>query len=342
MKLSPKSTRRPGFTLVEMLVVLAIVIILMSLIAGAVLQFTRVGPQVQAQYELSHLNQAMESFKQKTGMYPPSKVFLANCVSDYQAAYLYYSNLRPPDTYNMAVINNSWAVTANSTNLLQRIFPKLVLPASPPPTQAQSTFDWTGGQVQSWTGNNPNNRWKGTFLEGDQCLVFFLGGIQVLSQPGNVPTCIGFATDARNPTSLSNAANNYAPLYEFPSTRLKTVTRNYPAPYNQNPFVVFKDPFGADVPYIYYSSYGTRNGYLPPDCASQVGPSSLQTMSPYYEATSPIRVYLNPNTFQIISAGPDGDFGPGGYWNPGLNPVDPYTKDNQSNFNNGGLMGTRN
>jgi general secretion pathway protein G len=342
MKLRHHAERRPGFTLVEMLVVLAIVVVLMSLIAGAVLYFTRVGPIIQAQTEISQLHHAVESFKQKYGIYPPSKIFLANNLQDYLAAYQYYSNLN--DTYNVAVINNSWPVTSNSMQYLQRIFPKMALPPGPPANMGQVTqltVDWTGQFDTSLLASNPN-RWKGTFLEGDQCLVFFLGGMQTLSQPGNIPTCNGFASFAKNPTWMGNVANNYPPLYDFPSTRLTTVTRNYPKQFNVNPFFAYKDPYGTGSPYIYYSSYGTPNGYLSPDCLSQVGPTSLQSMSsPYYEVVSPIRQYLNKNTFQIISAGADGDFGAGGLWNPGVQPVDPFTKDNQSNFNSGGLMGTR-
>ena len=344
MKLSPKTARRPGFTLVEMMVVLAIIIVLVSLVAGAVLRIMGIGPQVQAQSEISHLNQAVELFKQKYGIYPPSKVFLANNLSDYQTAYNYYSTRNPPDLYNMAVINNSWPVTSGSAQYLVRIFPKMLMPSGPPANQSQVTtltIDWTGGQYPI-LATDPN-RWKGTFLEGDQCLVFFLGGMQTFSQPGNIPTCLGFAANSNNPTSMSNTNSNYPPLYDFPSTRLTTVTRGYLPLFNQNQnnFFVYKDPFGTNVPYIYYSSYGNRNAYQTLDCASQVSLSLSQPVTPYYEATSPTTQYLNKNTFQIISAGADGDFGAGGLWNPGLQPVDRPTTDNQSNFNNGGLMGTR-
>jgi general secretion pathway protein G len=336
MKLRHPAETRPGFTLVEMMVVLAIIIVLVSLIAGAVLQFTKVGPQVQAQYEISHLNQAIENFKQKYGVYPPSKIFLANTTTDYQNAAAAYTKVG--DSASAQVVSNSPA-------FLQRIFPKLDW------TGASGTIDWTGGL---------GNQFKGAMLEGDQCLVFFLGGIQTSS---GVKSCLGFAANAKNPTLMSGP--RYDPLYEFPSTRLAfpilmtqngNVQRTTPFGNKINPFFIYTDPYGTGMPYIYFSSYFSRNGYLNGnplnnECPSLTSPglnnaqtppwSSPVVINPYFEAANPVR-FLNPNTFQIITAGADGDFGPGGLWNPGQQPVDPFTRDNQSNFNNGGLMGTRN
>src|SRR5207253_9071458 len=59
-----------------------------------------------------------------------------------------------------------------------------------------------------------------------------------------------------------------------------------------------RDTYGS-VPYAYFSSYKTRNGYnrfASTDCPS-LG------VWPYAEALTPTVRYLNPNTFQIISAG---------------------------------------
>jgi general secretion pathway protein G len=328
MKLPLRAARRPGFTLVEMLVVLAIIVVLVSLVAGVVLRFLGQGPIMQAQTEISQLNQSVELFKQKYGIYPPSKIFLANTQADYVTA-------KTNDPTNAAFYDQSWSI-------INRIFPKL---------------DWnnTSGQgLIDWTGNNGAGpvykAFKGTFLEGDQCLVFFLGGMQ--TSAGGVNSCLGFANNSRNPTSMINTANNYPPLFEFSSRRLGTVTRVYTKTglYGQSPstfsFFVYADTYDTGVPYAYFSTYGNRNGYQTNDCASQVS-ASLSTptqtiyLTPYLEANAtPVR-YYNPNTFQIISAGADGDFGDGGFWNPGLNPVNRPTTDNQSNFNTGGLMGTR-
>jgi prepilin-type N-terminal cleavage/methylation domain-containing protein len=347
MQLRPAIARRPGFTLVEMLVVLTIIVILLSLISGAVLQMLGWGPRLQAQSELSQLNIAVESFKKQYGMYPPSCIFLANNQDDYTKAYNYFASSTQPNASFYA------AVVQASPGYLQRIFPKMSIPALPPANAAAITpltIDWTGLQLPMLATDK--NRWKGTLLEGDQCLAFFLGGMQIpaTAGAGNVNQCIGFASDTRNPTRMPSQSNppppRNDPFYDFPPARLTTLGTTVLAtryanfkPYDANPFFVYIDPFNrvdSGMPYIYFTTYGSRNNYSPNDCLS------LQ-IAPYQETgptVVPIR-FFNPNTFQIISAGADTQFGNGGYWNPGVQPVDPQTKDNQSNFNGGGLMGTR-
>jgi prepilin-type N-terminal cleavage/methylation domain-containing protein len=358
MQLRPAIARRPGFTLVEMLVVLTIIVVLLSLISGAVLQMLGWGPRLQAQSELSQMNQSVELFKQKYGMYPPSCIFLANNQQDYTNAASYFTTTNP-NAFLLSVVQKS-------PGYLQRIFPKMTLPPGAPANAGQVTnltVDWTGGQTGPLFGNN---RWIGTFLEGDQALVFFLGGMQVPQGGGNVNQCIGFAAFAQNPTLMSGPRND--PLFDFSPSRLTQIgtaaTPLLPARYARtlfttNPFFVYIDPFNrveAGMPYIYFSSNGSRNGYtnfplnattFVSDCPSVPSNPTLATPANgvyAYQQTAPgvqPALYLNPNTFQIISAGADGIFSTGGYWNPGVNPVDPFTKDNQSNFNGGGMMGTR-
>lgn len=63
---------RRGFTLVELLVVIAIVAILAALVTAGVMKIMSVGPQVQTTNEIRQLALAVENFKQKYGVYPPS------------------------------------------------------------------------------------------------------------------------------------------------------------------------------------------------------------------------------------------------------------------------------
>jgi hypothetical protein len=50
--------------------------------------------------------------------------------------------------------------------------------------------------------------------------------------------------------------------------------------------------------------------------------------------------WANPETWQIISAGPDKNFGPGGggAWSPSNGATDQATRDNLTNFSNKALM----
>ena len=141
-------------------------------------------------------------------------------------------------------------------------------------------------------------------LSGDQCLVFFLGGMVV----GSPPEAQGFSTDSRNPTRLDT--DRIGPFYSFPSNRLSQV--------NGNGFFSYNDPYGT--PYAYFSSYKTPNGYnryfnlfKNSDCFN----FNNLVVWPYYSSAGK---YHNPKSFQIISAGKDNTFG---CTKSGLDPSDP-------------------
>src|SRR5262249_19789018 len=95
-------------------------------------------------------------------------------------------------------------------------------------------------------------------------------------------------------------------------------------------------------PYAYFSSYGKLNGYARygsgnVDCASLA--SLGLTQGPYLSAANK---FWNEKSFQIISAGEDGLFGPlggmggGGLWPP---PGSKEDEDNMTNFAKGVLSG---
>jgi prepilin-type N-terminal cleavage/methylation domain-containing protein len=136
MRYPVRTKTRAGFTLIELLVVIAIIAILVGLVTAGVLKYMDTIPQTQTVNDIRQLQVAIESFKAKYGVYPPSSIFLSNSPSDYPAgsphlAYLY------------------------------AIWPRLNWNSNPP-------IDWSGGQ-----GGIPAG---GITLEGDQCLVFFLNG----------------------------------------------------------------------------------------------------------------------------------------------------------------------
>src|SRR5262249_18605964 len=66
---------------------------------------------------------------------------------------------------------------------------------------------------------------------------------------------------------------------------------------------------GTEMPYAFFSSH--KNTY---NSAGADFPVSLMPLGACFEpSSSPVR-YVYPTRFQIISAGPDGAFGPGGAW----------------------------
>jgi general secretion pathway protein G len=289
MKRNDRKYLRPGFTLVEMLVVMLIIAVLVSLLAGVVVKVLAKGPEVQRRSDISQMESAVGQFKAKFNVeYMPSRFALRSYVSQYQTG-----------------AGNQLEV--DSLLFLKRMFTDRVGTNS---AGMDIPLAWNGAPL----ANN-----QVVVLSGDQCLVFFLGGIVT----GSPPDCQGFSTDLRDPTSGTQQRNG--PFFKFESKRL--------AP-GANGFYSYNDPYGTA--YAYFSAYKRTNGYYrynSSDCSNL-------NVSPYEtpNSTSTNRAFYNPNTFQIISAGKDGKFGPGGSWSPGGGNLD--TQDDMSNFYDA-LLGTR-
>jgi hypothetical protein len=176
-----------------------------------------------------------------------------------------------------------------------------------PGKELDKGIDWNGnGEIDGDGVASPP-----MILEGDQCLVFFLGGI---TPPGSETA--GFSRDARNPSALPRLSQ----AFEFHKDRLKDV--------HGNGFPSFIDVWD-EKPYAYFSSLGP-GGYLAADCLTITGPDFV----PYQ--SEPGRFH-QPKSFQIISAGPNKRFGRGGILKAGSFTGRSEDGDNLANFSNGML-----
>ncbi len=278
---------RRGFSLIELLVVISIIGILVALTAAAVIPVVNRGPKLQVVNEIRQLEVALNSFKNDFGIYPPSRLFLSNNAADYLSA-------------------KQGSLQWETYTYLQRIWPRIDV----------TRIDW--GEIIS--GPPPTKLPQPpppVILQGDQCLVFFLGGMQSSATGSN--SCLGFSTDPYNPTALPKTQGELrkGPYLNFDSARLAgpnaigapTLTVRGP-PFS--PFAyVYMDIYGA-MPYAYFSTPKGTNRYnldiltkalpVPGDCPSL-------TVAPYMKNASPPIVFYNPDTFQIISAGKDLVFG---------------------------------
>jgi general secretion pathway protein G len=67
-----RNTRRSSFTLVEMMVVIAIILVLVGIIVGAAKYAQTKAATARAQSEIATMEMALEHYKSDNGVYPPS------------------------------------------------------------------------------------------------------------------------------------------------------------------------------------------------------------------------------------------------------------------------------
>jgi prepilin-type N-terminal cleavage/methylation domain-containing protein len=269
--------RRAGFTLIEILVVIAIIAILASLLLGAVMLFLNKGPDIRTKNDISQLSNALNNFKVKYGQYPPDRIKLCSNSSLYTTAAL--------DQLSVSFLHNVMFKNLGTYNGMDWGNRNAAAPPASP----------------VFVYGNPANPTV-DILEGDQCLVFFLAG---------PPGMLGFSSNPQNPTI---AGGDRIKFFDFDAGRLQAVSPSgvivpavppLPALVRSPQFPSYIDHYGK-MPYIYFSSGKTTGGY--------VNASSLDGgVAPYRTSTG----FLLPSSFQIVSAGLNGRFGAGGLWTPG-------------------------
>jgi type II secretory pathway pseudopilin PulG len=338
MKLSPTSQQkstvasvRTAFTLVELLVVIAIIIVLVSLLMVGVFKALDSAYQAQTRTDITQIAAAVQSFQTKYQVnYIPSRLVLC------KESRHYYTIVN-------GVIQFKSPLHQDSFEYLTRVWPRLggnpppgINPWDPgywyilqpgPPTWYGIDWDNSGSQFMMQR-DQLNNRTIApeVTLEGEQCLVFFLGGIPHTDPTTNPPTftATGFSTNQSNPAQIGG--DRVPPFFEFKSNRLyplsQWVFNQGGNPFHLTDFYAYLDGYGK-TPYAYFSSYKTANGYnryfaIPPSPYVTTGISDCQNLGvwPYAQSwgTPPVYsngVYYNAQTYQIISAGKDHIFGPG-------------------------------
>lgn len=294
---------RPGFTLVELLAVIAILSILIALLVPAIMNSRRTARVVQVTSEISALSSAIQNFKQDFGIEPPSSIILCE-VGDVGST-------------------SSW--NAASKALIGRMWPQ---------------FDFTLNRDFDLDGATTTTA---VTLTGRECLVFFLGGPTTwidadsdgtFDSGETVVNTNGFSRNPANPfgpLAASGATNRQGPHFQFTNQN-----RLVPIQTNSNSIAFtfgYSDPItSTPAPYLYVSS-NDGQGYNPTDLAGS-------TMTDAYRnGTSATSPYYNPNGYQIIAAGFDGRYGTGGPYQKGtdMGVARDAERDNITNFSSGML-----
>lgn len=339
---APRTARRAGFTLVELLIVIAIVGVLASLLLVGLSAARRSARRAQAVVEIGQVAAAVTTYKSKlNASYLPAfrpatvgpnpanpaatRFRLCSCYSDSAGNPLtdgvggpiwpeivYLRSLFP----QMSLVDNGLRMP-NNAGLPKFVINGVFTPTLPPGTDTVPRQD----------------------MDPAQCLLFFL--------TGNVFTNFqGFSTNRLQPFTASTGADTrVGPFLE--DVKGNKVFFAKDAADNPTEAGRFLDPW--KTPYAYFAYDPALNSYpvnaaapanlaWPP--AGATHPTSNDPMAP-----NGVLAYVsgsrheNQKGFQIISAGADEVFGGGGVWVAGQGDYvsNAVGGDDLSNFNQGPL-----
>ena len=335
--------KRKAFSLIELMIVIAIIAILMSLLLVGVQAARKTARVATVTVEFKQIEKAIADFKAKFGAEPPSGISLFEDDVDWTPP------TYPSPTPLQAAVS---ARASRSRALIRQIWPD---------------FNFALDRDINDDGDMSDT----ITLSGAECLVFFLGGVP--DQTGNPNTpwgLLGFSTNPENPFALGGARNG--PYHEFNVGRL----RNLEGTADTELMPEYLDSLpGQTNPILYASSYGGK-GYRDSDLwlisPALPVPTAYNRYDEYvtpptgfawfyrrYSGTTfPIpavdpagppvieifstREAFNPKSCQLISPGIDGEYGWGGVLDTDMQMHEPraeryFERDNITNFKGGTL-----
>ena len=301
-------SRNSAFTLVELMIVIAIIGILASLATVGVMKALEKGKMVAARTEISQLEAAIAAAKQKYGLDQlPQSLVLYDNLPQWEAqsgnAAPIYSSIFDASKFPVGLSSFPPAqkilIVADSLNLMKKIFGRDFLQDANLGPSLTNRVKWAATAVV----DTP------VFLTSDQAVWFLLGG--VLDATGKFSGFPGYAREPTKTLSTRDATKPLLPFLDFDAGRMKIGT---------NGFATYCDPY--NTPYAYFSSKYNYCDYS--NNITGFGTVYLgrfmyegQIVRPFFNTYTGGNIptnwsqfkFLNPRSFQIISAGPDKIFG---------------------------------
>lgn len=318
---------RRAFTLIELLIAVAIIGILAAILLPAVQNAFIAAESTQVVAEMQLLEKGILDFKAKYGVDPPSSF------SFHEDPVQYYDPTNPLSLDAIQIDRRD-----ASLRTIRKLFPAFdytaAPAAAPTPAALRYPYDFDGD------GSTDDE----VVLNGSECLVFFLGGMFGDYSDSDTAGPIGFASSQTFPFTLTSSGNRVR-FMEFDGGRF--VDRD------NDGFREYVDPYNdQQTPYAYHSSNGgigyQLGGTTDPDLAADqsataaapfgqeangwdnetltlgerdgTGTEVIGLRFPYFKGfgattgPTPRPILWNEQTYQIISPGKDGIFGLGGVY----------------------------
>ena len=302
--------RHPGFTLVEILITIAIIGILIALLMPAIGGARRNARDAQVKTDITALDKAITDFKANYMVEPPSAIALYE-------------------------VPAGWAGDVTSRGRIRRIWPQFNFNLARDINNdgdTTDTFALTGAECL-------------VFFLGGMMQRAELGNDATAGTADDVVTPIGFAKNPANPFFLGTDSNGNSiidpgeydtgsrsgPFHEFMNVRerFSSVDGDYMKEY--------ADPLpNPSTPYLYASSYEGR-GYQAVDFVVFSGAGNFADV--YRQGTAAGSPPYKNNSYQIISPGVDRVYGAGGPYDREAKVIgSDFDNDNITNFSGGRLM----
>ena len=320
-----------AFTLVELMIVIAIIGILASLATVGVMKVLERSKMVTARIEIGQLEAAVSAAKLDLGNADelPSLIYVVKSIPDFASTVQIPSDLLIPYNSNTPVLSQDITdLRIKTWTTFQKVFGRNV---GKDPTNNTYYHPPVGAAAAlPVTINWPCN--EKTIIQGMQAYMFWLGGMY--SSTGGKYSFSGFSTDKRDPCEMASPKRK-GPYFDFDSGRVKAIGS---MPYSS--YLTYVN--GWDGEYTYFSNSSYKYYFkTPPTGATANSNSSFSLIKDLNEYGAKVAPYVNGNvffnakTFQIIGSGQNQMFGPGGSgWTPGsgLYAIDANGYDDLSNF----------